>query len=170
MRAAISTRVSSKRQAQDHPIDQQVANSQRYVEEQGWQLHEEPIDRDEGYSGANRSRPGLDRLRDVAALAAVAVVVITAPDRLARQYLHQVLLIEELERHGVQVVFVEHPMSADPNDPLLLQIRGAVAAYERPLMTYRADAPRETRQVTRRVAAALDAGPLGLPRRSGTAP
>jgi site-specific DNA recombinase len=137
MRAGIYARVSSKRQAQDHTIDQQVANSRSYVQAQGWQLSEEHICRDDGYSGANLSRPGLDRLRDAVALAEVDVVVITAPDRLARKYLHQVLLIEELESHGVQVAFVERPMSEDPNDQLLLQIRGAVAEYERTLITER---------------------------------
>ena len=137
MRAGIYTRVSSKRQAQDHTIDQQLASSRSYAQEQGWQLNEEHIYRDDGYSGANLSRPGLDRLRDAAALAEVDVVVITAPDRLARKYLHQVLLIEELESHGVQVAFVERPMSEDPNDQLLLQIRGAVAEYERTLITER---------------------------------
>ena len=65
------------------------------------------------------------------------VVVITAPDRLARRYIHQVLLIEELQQRGCTVVFVERPMSTDPNDQLLLQIRGAVAEYERTLITER---------------------------------
>ena len=55
----------------------------------------------------------------------------TTPDRLARKYVHQVLLVEELEQAGCRVEFVEHPMSDDPHDQLLLQIRGAVAEYER---------------------------------------
>jgi site-specific DNA recombinase len=83
------------------------------------------------------SRPGLDRLRDDIALAEVEVVVITAPDRLARKYLHQVLLVEECERHGVRVEFVERPMSTDPHDQVLLPIRGAVAEYERTPITER---------------------------------
>src|SRR5262249_3564910 len=127
MRVGIYARISSKRQAQDHTIDQQVASSRSYLQARGWQLSEEHLYRDDGYSGAQLSRPGLDRLRDAAALSEVDLVVVTAPDRLARKYLHQVLLMEELESHGVQVVFVERPMSEDPHDQLLLQIRGAVA-------------------------------------------
>lgn len=92
---------------------------------------------DEGYSGASLSRPGLDALRDRAAWAEFDVVVLTAPDRLARNYVHQVLLIEELQGRGVRVEFVERPMSEDPHDQLLLQIRGAVAEYERTLITER---------------------------------
>ena len=38
-------------------------------------------------------------------------IVITAPDRLARNYVHQMLLIEELEQGGCQVEFIDRPMS-----------------------------------------------------------
>ena len=93
--------------------------------------------RDDGYSGARIGRPGLDRLRDHAALAELDVVLVTAPDRLARNYVHQVLLIDELAGHGCQVEFLDRPMSADPHDQLLLQIRGAVAEYERTLIAER---------------------------------
>jgi site-specific DNA recombinase len=48
------------------------------------------------------------------------------------------VLIEELEKGGCQVEFVERPMSSEPNDQLLLlQIRGAVAEYERTLVKER---------------------------------
>ena len=62
-------------------------------------------------------------------------MLITAPGRLARKYVHQVLLLEELERSGCLVEFLERPMSQDPHDQLLLQIRGAVAEYERSLIS-----------------------------------
>jgi len=137
MRAAIYARVSSRRQAHDQTIEQQVDRARRHIEQQGWELSEAHVYRDDGYSGAQLSRPGLDRLRDDAALAEIDALVITAPDRLARKYLHQMLLLEEWERRGVQVVFVERPMTNDPNDQLLLQIRGAVAEYERTLITER---------------------------------
>lgn len=136
-RAGIYARVSSQRQARDQTIEQQLSTGRRRVQEQGWALSEEHIYRDDGYSGASLSRPGLDRLRDDVAMAELDVVVITAPDRLARNYLHQMVLLDELERHGVRVEFVERPMSDDPNDQLLLQIRGAVAEYERTLITER---------------------------------
>ena len=82
-------------------------------------------------------RPGLDRLRDLTALAKLDRILITDPDRLARNYVHQVLLLEELQRHGCQVEFVDRPLSDDPQDQLLLQIRGAVAEYERTLIAER---------------------------------
>jgi site-specific DNA recombinase len=70
-------------------------------------------------------------------LAELDLVVVTAPDRLARNYVHQVLLLDELARHGCQVEFLDRPMSHDPHDQLLLQIRGAVAEYERTLIAER---------------------------------
>jgi site-specific DNA recombinase len=93
--------------------------------------------RDDGHSGASLKRPGLDRLRDAAASVQLDRILITEPDRLARNYVHQALLVEELQKHGAGVVFLDRPMSRDPHDPLLLQIRGAVAEYERTLISER---------------------------------
>jgi site-specific DNA recombinase len=138
MCVALYARVSTTRQAQMQTIEQQLTRLQAYAEQQSWTVDEQQqIYRDDGYSGAKLSRPGLDRLRDRAALAEIEIVLITAPDRLARKYVHQVLLIEELERHGCRVEFIDHPMSQDPHDQLLLQIRGAVAEYERTLIAER---------------------------------
>jgi site-specific DNA recombinase len=67
--------------------------------------------RDDGYSGASLRRPGLDRLRDAVASVGLDRILITAPDRLARNYVHQVLLVEELQKHGAEVVFLDRPMS-----------------------------------------------------------
>jgi site-specific DNA recombinase len=137
MRVAIYARVSTTRQAQAQTIEQQLDRLLAVVAEHGWTLDEQHIYRDDGYSGAGLSRPGLDRLRDHAALAELDLVVVAAPDRLARNYVHQVLLLDELGRHGCQVEFLDRPMSHDPHDQLLLQIRGAVAEYERTLIAER---------------------------------
>jgi site-specific DNA recombinase len=134
MRVALYARVSTSRQAQAQTIEQQLERLQAHVHAQGETVAERAVFRDAGYSGASLSRPGLDQLRDRAALAEFDRVVVTAPDRLARKYVHQVLLIEELESHGCTVEFLERPMSQDPHDQLLLQIRGAVAEYERTLI------------------------------------
>jgi len=144
MDVALYARVSTRRQQQTQTIDQQLTRLQAHVTAHPeWRLAEEHIYRDDGYSGAKLSRPGLDRLRDHAALAAFECVVLTAPDRLARTYVHQVLLIDELAQRGCAVAFVDRPMSDDPHDQLVLQIRGAVAEYERTLI---ADRMRRGRQ------------------------
>ena len=131
MRIAVYARVSTARQAQAQTIEQQLDRLRAAVAGRGWELDDQHVYRDDGYSGASLGRPGLDRLRDHAALAELDVVVVAAPDRLARNYVHQVLLIDELAGRGCQVEFLDRPMSSDPHDQLLLQIRGAVAEYER---------------------------------------
>ena len=137
MRIAFYARVSTQRQAQAQTVEQQLDRLKRYADDQSWAVPVEHIFRDDGYTGASLKRPGLDRLRDRAAARNLELVLITAPDRLARNYVHQVLLLEELEQHGCRVQFLDRPMSQDPHDQLLLQIRGAVAEYERTLITER---------------------------------
>jgi site-specific DNA recombinase len=131
MRIAIYVRVSTQRQARARTIGQQIDRLRAHLEARGWPLPESFISRDDGYSGASLKRPGLDRLRDRAAMASFDRIFITDPDRLARNHAHQVLLLEQLQEHGCRVEFLDRPMSQDPRDPLLLQIRGAVAEYER---------------------------------------
>src|SRR5919112_1990211 len=137
MRAAIYARVSTPRQARDQNIDEQLERLKGYVEQKSFTLQREHVYLDEGYSGSRLNRPGLNALRDAAAMAEFEVLLVTAPDRLARKYVHQVLLIEQLQDRGCRVEFMERPMSQDPNDQLLLQIRGAVAEYERTLIAER---------------------------------
>src|SRR5262245_27141020 len=91
MRIAIYVRVSTQRQAQTQTIDQQIERLRSHVAALGGQLPVGNVFRDDGYSGATLKRPGLDRLRDRAAMAAFDRVVLTDPDRLARNYVHQVL-------------------------------------------------------------------------------
>jgi site-specific DNA recombinase len=137
MQVAVYARVSTRRQAQTQSIEQQLDRLRAHAAAHGWDLVQEHVFRDDGYSGASLRRPGLDRLRDAAAGARLDRILITAPDRLARNYVHQVLLVEELQGHGAVVEFLDRPMSHDPHDQLLLQIRGAVAEYERTLITER---------------------------------
>src|SRR3954449_6670271 len=137
MRVAAYARVSTQRQAQAQTTEQQLERLRAHAATRGWALPPECVFRDDGCSGAALRRPGLDRLRDAAAGAGLDRILITAPDRLARNYVHQVLLVEELQRHGAEVEFLDRPMSRDPHDQLLLQIRGAVAEYERTLITER---------------------------------
>src|SRR5438552_7677568 len=95
MRTAISARVSTERQTLAQTIEQQVERLTAHVHAQGEPLRAEDIFRDDGYSGATLNRPGLDRLRDRVKEAALDRVVFASPDRLARNYVHQMVLLEE---------------------------------------------------------------------------
>ena len=98
MRIAVYARVSTQRQTQMQTIHQQLERLQAHFQTQEWDWARPPVFRDDGYSGASLKRPGLDRLREQAAQAHFDRVLITAPDRLARKFIHQMLLIEELEK------------------------------------------------------------------------
>src|SRR6266851_421337 len=136
--------MSTERQQQAQTIEQQIELLRSYVADRPeWVVEEQHVFRDDGHTGAKLQRPGLDALRDQAARAAFDVVLVTAPDRLARNYVHQMVILEELERHGISVVFIDRPPSDDPHEQLVVQIRGAVAEYERTLI---ADRMRRGRQ------------------------
>ena len=140
MRVAIYGRVSTSHQVDHQTIEQQLERLTAHVHghaAEGWALDPAHVFRDDGYSGAALARPGLDRLRDAVKGREVDRVLVTAPDRLARNYVHQMVLLEEWARAGCVAEFLERPMSDDPHDHLLLQIRGAVAEYERTLIAER---------------------------------
>jgi site-specific DNA recombinase len=152
MTNAIYARVSTDRQMLAQTIDQQIERLRGPLQSQGQDLLAAHIFRDDGYSGATLNRPGLDRLRDRVREATITHLWITSPDRLARNDVHQMVLLEEFEHSGCQVTFLDQPMSPDPHDHLLWQIRGAVAEYERTLI---ADRMRRGRQVKLRAGALL---------------
>ncbi|MDG3007353.1 recombinase family protein [Paludisphaera sp. Pla2] len=145
MKIAIYARVSTQRQAEAQTIDEQIGRLREHARGRGWDLQEANVFRDDGYSGAALKRPGLDRLRDAAAMASFDAILLTDPDRLARNFVHQTLLLEELQSKGCRVEFLDRPMSRDPHDQLLLQIRGAVAEYERTLIAERTRRGRQRR-------------------------
>ena len=107
MRAALYARVSTERQERQQTIDSQLTTLREWVKAEGHQHGEEHVFRDEGYSGARLDRPGLDALRDVIRDGAIDLVVVLSPDRLARRYAYQVLLLEEFRRSGCQVAFLQ---------------------------------------------------------------
>ena len=130
--AAIYARVSSERQRQDETIGSQTVGLRELGAERGLLLPEDLIFEDEGFSGASLTRPALERLRDRAAEGVFEVLLCHAPDRLARRYAYQVLLLEELHRAGVEVIFARGgERSGSPEDELLRQFQGMIAEYER---------------------------------------
>jgi DNA invertase Pin-like site-specific DNA recombinase len=95
-KVAVYVRVSTLNQVQDQTIEQQLQRLQDHIAAQGWQLQDEHIFRDDGYSGATLNRPGLDHLRDAMRWGDVTHLLITDPDRLARKYVHQICPFAEM--------------------------------------------------------------------------
>ena len=129
--AAIYARVSSDKQREENTIASQTAALIAFASEQQFEVPREWIFEDDGYSGASLIRPGLERVRDLAAEGLIQAVLVYAPDRLSRRYAHQILLIEELARAGVETLFVRAPRGSTPEDELLVQFQGMIAEYER---------------------------------------
>jgi site-specific DNA recombinase len=130
--AAIYARVSSERQRQEQTIQSQTAALRELAEQRGLVVPEEFVFEDDGFSGVSLQRPALERLRDRAFEGCFELVLCHAPDRLARRYAYQVLLLEELARGGIEVVFAKEPeRSGSPEDELLRQFQGMIAEYER---------------------------------------
>src|SRR3954468_4599572 len=102
-RVAIYARVSSDQQAERHTIDSQPGELTARASRDGHPVPDDGLFVDNGHSGASLARPALERLRD---LAAVDPLDVHAPDRLARSYAHQVVLLEEFARAGTAVVFL----------------------------------------------------------------
>ena len=131
MKAAIYARVSTERQAERGTIGSQIEALRAHVATAGDELAAEY--RDDGHSGARLDRPGLDALRDAAETGLFEVVWCLSPDRLARSYAYQVLILDELARLGVAVRFTDAPGldDQDPQAKLLTQVQGVIAEYER---------------------------------------
>ena len=129
--AAIYARVSSARQREEQTIGSQTTALVEAAERWGLEVPADWVFKDEGYSGATLVRPALERLRDLAAQVPVEVVLCYAPDRLARRYAYQALLIDEFARAGTEVRFVKGPRAQTPEDELLIQFQGMIAEYER---------------------------------------
>ena len=129
--AAIYARVSSARQKEQDTIGSQTAALRAHAEQAGLDVPEQWMFCDDGQSGASLVRPALERLRDLVCQVPVDVLVVYSPDRLARKYAYQALLIEEFARPGTAVVFVKGPRSDSPEDALLVQFQGMIAEYER---------------------------------------
>src|ERR1700724_1394435 len=127
--AAIYARVSSEQQRAENTIASQTASLIEFAKSHDLEVPEEGVFEDKGYSGATLERPGLERVRDLAAEGHIQVVLAYAPDRLSRKYAYQILLIEELASHGVETLFVRAPQGDSAEDQLLVQFQGMIAEF-----------------------------------------
>jgi site-specific DNA recombinase len=136
--AALYARVSTHQQEQEATIDSQVAAVVAFAQAQGYSLSKELYFLDEAIRGAKLDRPALDRLRDLVTEGLFQVILCLSPDRLARQYAHQWVLLNEFQRAGIQVVFVNQPpVENNPQSQLFFGIQGLFSEYERAMITER---------------------------------
>ena len=129
MRVAIYARVSTERQQKEQTINSQIKELEQYAKKKKYTIVKRYID--EGWSGSLLVRPALDELRDDCAKKEFEAVLITCPDRLARKYVYQEIVIEEIKKSGIEVIFLNRPIADTPEDQMLLGMQGLIAEYER---------------------------------------
>jgi len=128
---AIYARVSSEQQVQQATVASQIAALKERAQADGCTVLPSDVYVDEGRSGATLVRPALEKLRDRIAEGGLEILYVHSPDRLARRYAYQVLLLEEFTRQGVSVIFLNGPTGRTAEDELLVQVQGMIAEYER---------------------------------------
>ncbi len=124
---ALYARGSSEQPAEAKTIESQLAEVRARIGADGFELKGVLEFVEDGDSGTILARPALERLRDVAAAGGIDRLYVHNPDRLARHYAYQVLLVDELNQAGVDLVFLNHPVGQTAEDQLLLQVQGMVA-------------------------------------------
>lgn len=128
-RIATYARVSTARQEEEQTIQTQLSIIKEEIERKGYQLVREYAD--EGWSGDTLARPGLDQLRADAKSGLFNAVLIYDPDRLARRYSYQELVMDELREAGIEVIFITISAPKNSEDKILYGVRGLFAEYER---------------------------------------
>src|SRR4051794_29508230 len=129
--AAIYARVSSEQQREENTIASQTAALIEFAQSHDLEVPREWVFEDEGYSGATLERPGLERVRDLAAEGQMLFVPGYCPDRLIRKTASKFLRTGGSARHGVETRFVKAPQGDSAEDQLLVQFQGMIAEYER---------------------------------------
>ena len=130
-RVALYARVSTQLQEKEDTVRSQVDELKKYADEHNFNYSEEDIYIDDGYSGGSLIRPALDKLRDAVAEGECNKILVFDPDRLARSYVYQMVLLEEINSNSCSVEFIRNPIGSTPDEQLLLQMQGMIAEYER---------------------------------------
>lgn len=127
--AAVYGRVSTSNQENEGTIETQLSAVNELAKERGYTIVQQYLD--EGWSGDNIERPQLDQLRLDAKKKNWEAVLIYDPDRLARRYSLQELVMDQLREAGIEVVFVTISTPKNMEEKILYGVRGLFAEYER---------------------------------------
>jgi site-specific DNA recombinase len=131
LRAGLYARVSGDQQEKEDTIASQFEAIMQRIASDGLECDPGLQFVDDGYTGSILARPALERLRDQAAAGVIDRLYVLEPDRFSRKYAYQVLIVEELTRCGVEIIFLCNPPGHSPEENLLLQVQGMIAEYER---------------------------------------
>lgn len=120
-------RVSTEEQARSgFSIDFQVREGKKKAGTEDVKLY-----LDEGISGEFLERPGLNELRQDVKDGIITKIIVLDPDRLARKLMLQLIITDEFERRGVELVFINGEYAKTPEGQLFYSMRGAIAEFEK---------------------------------------
>ncbi len=126
---AVYGRVSTSHQENEGTIETQLLAVREFAQKNNCNIVKEYLD--DGWSGDSIIRPGLDQLRMDVKRKIWEAVLMYDPDRLARRYSYQELVMDELREAGVEMIFVTVPSPKNSEDKILYGVRGLFAEYER---------------------------------------
>jgi site-specific DNA recombinase len=129
LRCALYARVSTDEQAEKYGLDAQVTELRALAKHRKYTVVGEFVD--DGVSGAVLDRPALNRLRDLVAAHGLDVVLMMDSDRLSRDLVNHLLVLDELKRAAVALEYPSHTVDSSPEGMFREQVLGAVSQLER---------------------------------------
>jgi len=128
MKAAIYCRVSTESQEQDGTsLQTQLEACQRYCQLKGYEV---AYEFSEAWSGLSLERPKLTGLREVVRSESIDCVVVYSLDRFSRDPVHGVILMQELEKHGVSLEAATETVDNSEVGKLVFYIKGYAAKLD----------------------------------------
>jgi site-specific DNA recombinase len=131
LRCALYGRVSLEDQADKYGLASQQRALRQYASDKGYNVAPGMEISDDGWSGEDLDRPGVEALRRAIRGKQIDVVCIYDPDRLSRRLIHQEIVRDEAERAGVRIEYITTPVEKTPEGHMFLQFKGVIAEYEK---------------------------------------
>ncbi|MDC0765315.1 recombinase family protein [Brevibacillus sp. AG] len=122
----IYARVSTEEQAKSgFSLDDQVRECRKKA------ATSESAEYIDDVSGEFLDRPALSRLRQDVKDGVITKIVCLDPDRLSRKLMNQLLITDEFDKRGIELVFVNGEYAKTPEGQLFYSMRGAIAEFEK---------------------------------------
>lgn len=86
---------------------------------------------DRGISGEFIDRPALKELRKDVKEGIIHKVVCYDPDRFSRKLMNQLIIVEELDKRNIELIFVDGDYSKTPEGQLFFNLRGSISEFEK---------------------------------------
>jgi len=132
LKVALYARVSTA--DKDQNPETQLCILREYATNHSWEIYKEYVDY---ASGGFLFRPALDQLMKDASAHRFSAVLVLRIDRFGRSLLNFLLLLKELDKHGIRFLTSDGIDTSDPQKRFLMHVLGAAAEFERELISQR---------------------------------